>query len=151
MAKADDIKARVRAGLSAVRRGLASGAKATALGARRLGRRAAAMSSAERRAFCARTAPERGEAQILAAVNKAVRMAYQALGKPVRQIETGPDGVRIGTDLRMTVGKTAEAKAARLAGDAAYAAGLAMLGGDRKLWDRAGEYADDAIDLGGSI
>lgn len=151
MAKLDDIKAKARAGLAAARRGIASGARSTALGARRLGRRASAMSSAERRAFCARTSPERGEAQILRAVNRALKLAFEAQGRPVRQIESAEDAIRIGTPLRMTLGKDDKAKLARLAGEAAVHAGFAMQTGSEKEWNEAAEYADDAIDLGGSL
>jgi hypothetical protein len=150
VAKLDDIKAKARAGLAAARRGIASGARSTALGAKRLGRRASAMSSAERRAFCARTAPERGETQILAAVNRALRMAFKALDKPAQQIETAADALRIGAPLRATLGQHDEARLARLAGEAAVHAGFAMQTGSSKEWAEAGEYADDAIDLGGS-
>lgn len=151
MSKLDDIKAKARAGLAAARRGIASGAKSTALGARRLGRRASAMSSRERRAFCARTAPERGEAQILAATNKAVRLAQKALGRPAKQIESAADAMAIGSLLRMTPGKDDVAKLARLAGEAAVHVAFAMQTGSSKEWAEAGEYADDAIDLGGSL
>lgn len=151
MSKLDDIKTKARAGLAAARRGISSGARATALGARRLGRRASAMSSRERRAFCARTAPERGEAQILRAVNRALRLAFEAQGRPVRQIETAEDAIRIGTPLRMTLGKDDKSKLARLAGESAVHAGFALQTKSDKEWAEAGEYADDAIDLGESL
>lgn len=150
MTKIDDYKARARAALASARRGIASGARSASLGAKRLGRRASAMSSRERRAFCARTAPERGETQILKAVNYALGLAFKALGKPVRQIETAEDAIRIGTPLRMTLGKDDKHKLARLAGEAAVHAGFAMQTGSGKEWAEAGEYADDAIDLGRS-
>ena len=151
MAKLDDIKAKARAGLAAARRGIASGARVTALGAKRLGRRASAMSSRERRAFCARTAEAPSNAEVLALVNRALRLAYQAQGKPVRQIETAEDAIRIGTPLRMTLGRDDKAKVARLAGEAAVHAGFAMQTGSEKEWNEAAEYADDAIDLGRSL
>ena len=151
MAKIDDYKAKARAALASARRGLVSGARSASLGAKRLGRRASAMSSRERRAFCARTAPERGEAQILKAVNRALRLALEAQGRPVRQIETAEDAIRIGTPLRMTLGKDDKAKLARLAGEAAVHAGFAMQTGSETEWAEAGEYADDAIDLGESL
>ncbi len=147
MAKLADIRAKARAGLAAARRGISSGARATALGARRLGRRASAMTSAERRAFCERTAPARGEAQILAAVNRAVRLALKAQDKSAQSIESASSAINVGTALRATLGKDAKAKLARLAGDAAVHAGFAMQTGSAKEWAEAGEYADDALDL----
>lgn len=144
MAKADDIRAKARAGLSAVRRGLASGAKTTGLRARALGRRVSSAAAKRRRSYCARTEAPQSNAQVLKAVNEATRKAAKTHGLTLPNVDSAGSAIAVGKTL--TARKD---RLSRLAGEAALHAGYALAAGDQAEWNEAAMYADDAIDEAG--
>jgi len=141
MVKIDDIKAKARAGLSAARRGLASGAKATGLRARALGRRASAAASRRRRSYCAATAAPPGHEQILKVTNEAIQAAAKRSGLTLPRVDDASGAIRVGKML--TARKD---RLSRLAGEAALHVGYALASNDEKEWGEAGMYADDDLD-----
>jgi hypothetical protein len=144
MAKAEDIKAKARAGLSAVRRGLASGAKATGLRARALGRRVSSVAAQRRRSYCARTEAPQSNAQILKVINEAVELAARRLNLTLPKIDSIPRALMIGRML-----SARKDRLSRLAGEASLRAAYAMTSDDENEWNEAAMYADDAIDEAG--